>query len=52
MSTHEAVGFPVEQPSGYELLPGEPAFDPERHLALTEPESVTTSSRPSPGTWG
>lgn len=35
-----AVPFPATQPPGYEWLPDEPRFDPARHLALTEPDSV------------
>ena len=37
-----AVPFPEIRPPGYEWLPDEPSFDPERHLALTQPESVVT----------
>lgn len=36
----DPVPFPVEQPPGYEWLPDEPTFDPERDLELTEPEEV------------
>ncbi|MDH3301888.1 MAG: hypothetical protein OES24_15425 [Acidimicrobiia bacterium] len=35
-----AVPFPDARPNGYEWLDDEPAFDPERHLALTEPDDV------------
>ena len=35
-----AVPFPETQPTGYEWFDGEPAFDPERHLRLEEPEEV------------
>ncbi|MEL6983106.1 MAG: hypothetical protein AAFO29_11840, partial [Actinomycetota bacterium] len=31
---------PTEQPPGYRWLPDEPVFDPDRHLALTEPDEV------------
>lgn len=36
----DLLPFPAEQPPGYEWLDGEPTFDPERHLALTEPDEV------------
>lgn len=36
-----AVPFPTELPVGYEWFDDEPVFDPERHLALEEPESIT-----------
>ena len=39
---YEAVPFPTDRPAGFEPLGDEPAFDPERHLDLSEPESVTT----------
>ncbi|MYK75994.1 MAG: hypothetical protein F4016_03565, partial [Acidimicrobiaceae bacterium] len=35
-----AVPFPETQPAGYEWFDDEPAFDPERHLQLEEPEEV------------
>ena len=35
-----AVPFPSTQPVGYEWFDGEPAFDPERHLQLEEPDEV------------
>jgi len=35
-----AVPFPKERPAGYEWLPGEVPFDPDRHLALEPPASV------------
>ena len=35
-----AVPFPETQPAGYEWFDDEPAFDPERHLRLEEPEEV------------
>lgn len=35
-----AVPFPTVQPDGYTWLENEPAFDPERHLQLEEPNSV------------
>ena len=35
-----AVPFPDTQPTGYEWLDGEPAFDPELHLELEEPDEV------------
>ena len=35
-----AVPFPETQPAGYEWFDGEPAFDPERHLQLEEPDEV------------
>lgn len=37
-----AVPFPDGQPAGYRWLDDEPRFDPERHLALTEPDHVVT----------
>ncbi len=37
-----AVPFPDVLPSGYQWFDDEPVFDPERHLALEEPEEVTT----------
>ena len=39
---HTAVTFPESLPNGYEWFTDEVAFDPERHLALTEPEEVVT----------
>jgi len=39
-SSIEAMAFPTEQPPGYEWLADEPVFDPERHLALDEPDEV------------
>lgn len=36
----EAIPFPAAQPTGFELLDGEPAYDPSRHLALTGPDHV------------
>lgn len=35
-----AIPFPAAQPPGYEWLADEPIFDPERHLALTEPDEI------------
>lgn len=35
-----ALPFPDVQPAGYEWFDDEPVFDPARHLALTEPDSV------------
>lgn len=35
-----APPFPKELPLGYEMLDDEPAFDPERHLALEPPANV------------
>ena len=35
-----AVPFPETQPAGYRWFDDEPAFDPERHLRLEEPEEV------------
>ena len=35
-----AVPFPDTQPTGYQWLDGEPAFDPELHLELEEPDEV------------
>lgn len=35
-----AVPFPEVQPPGYEWFDNEPAFDPDRHLALQEPDDV------------
>ena len=40
--TLAAVPFPDVPPSGYEWFDDEPTFDPERHLALEEPDEVTT----------
>ncbi len=37
-----AVSFPEAQPTGYQWLADEPVFNPDRHLALTEPEDVVT----------
>ena len=39
---HEAVRFPASQPAGYEWFDDEPVFDPDRHLALTEPDHVVS----------
>jgi len=33
--------FPEVQPPGFEWLDDEPVFDPDLHLALTEPDSIT-----------
>ncbi len=38
------VPFPDHLPPGYDLLPDEPVFDPDRHLALEEPAEVVTLS--------
>ncbi len=35
-----ALDFPVARPAGYEWFDDEPRFDPDRHLALTEPDEV------------
>ena len=35
-----AVPFPDTQPSGYEWLEDEPAFDPDRHLQLETPAEI------------
>ena len=35
-----AVPFPEAQPAGYQWFDDEPAFDPELHLQLEEPEEV------------
>ena len=35
-----ALPFPDTQPAGYEWIPDEPVFDPDRHLALEEPETI------------
>ncbi len=35
-----AVPFPETQPAGYQWFDDEPAFDPDRHLQLEEPEEV------------
>ena len=35
-----AVPFPETQPASYQWFDDEPAFDPERHLRLEEPEEV------------
>lgn len=40
MSIAVNVPTPLGAPEGYEWFDDEPVFDPERHLALTEPESV------------
>lgn len=37
-----AVPFPSAQPPGYVWLDDEPAFDPDLHLALEEPDEVFT----------
>ncbi len=37
-----AVPFPTTQPPGYEWLPDEPEFDPDRHLALELPDAAIT----------
>jgi len=37
-----AVPFPATQPPGYEWFDDEPVFDPERHLALEEPDEILT----------
>ncbi|MEM8924814.1 MAG: hypothetical protein AAGD35_15025 [Actinomycetota bacterium] len=37
-----AVPFPDTRPNGYEWLPDEPVFDPDRHLQLEEPDAVAT----------
>ena len=37
-----AVSFPQAQPAGYQWFEDEPAFDPEQHLALTEPDDIVT----------
>ncbi len=42
MSTSSTVVFPDARPEGYEWLDDEPPFDPERHLALTEPAEIVT----------
>ena len=33
--------FPARQPAGYEWLDGEPQFDPDDHLCLEPPATVT-----------
>lgn len=38
----KAPTFPDAQPDGYQWLDDEPAFDPGRHLALTEPDEIVT----------
>ncbi len=40
MRAVDAPPFPTGQPPGYEWLAGEPVFDPDRDLALTEPDEV------------
>lgn len=40
-STDVALPFPAEQPPGYEWLDGEPVFDPQIHLAIEPPRSLT-----------
>ena len=42
MTVVTPVPFPDARPEGYEWFDDEPAFDPERHLALTEPETIVT----------
>lgn len=37
-----AVPFPDTRPEGYDWLDSEPAFDPDRHLDLSEPDEVVT----------
>jgi hypothetical protein len=37
-----AVTFPEELPDGYEWFDDEQPFDPDRHLALTEPDDIVT----------
>ena len=39
-SMNVAVPFPEERPVGYEWLPDEVPFDPDKHLALESPASV------------
>ncbi len=39
---YSALPFPQERPRGYEWLDNEPTFDPDRHLALTEPDDIVT----------
>ncbi len=41
-SKDQPVRFPTDRPRGYEWLDGEAIFDPDRHLALTEPDHVVT----------
>ena len=36
----QAVPFPAVQPPGYDWLDGEPLFDADRDLALTEPDEI------------
>jgi len=36
----QGLPFPSNLPGGMEPLEGEPAFDPARHLALTQPEQI------------
>ncbi len=35
-----AVPFPDSLPPGYEWFPDEPAFDPDRHLQLEDPDDI------------
>ena len=39
-----AVPFPETQPAGYEWFDGEPPFNPELHLQLTEPDEIVMLS--------
>ena len=41
-SMNIAVPFPEELPAGYEWLPNEIRFDPNKHLALEPPTCVIT----------
>jgi hypothetical protein len=36
----EPIPFPPALPAGFEPLAEEPAYDPRRHLALTQPETI------------
>ena len=39
-----AIPFPAARPTGFEPIGDEPVFDPDRHLAIGEPEEVVTLS--------
>ncbi|MGI9645290.1 MAG: hypothetical protein ACR2O6_08285 [Ilumatobacteraceae bacterium] len=43
-AAHLAVPFPAELPPGYQWLDDEPAFDPDHHLALEDPDRIVTLS--------
>lgn len=39
-TSDDVLPFPADRPAGYDWLADEPTFDPDRHLALTEPDEV------------